>query len=139
MWKLMLILMLLTFCACTPQEQEIVEEAIETTAKAPDQALEIQTKRNLKIYGAAIDRYIIYSSNGAAPDVYSISELESILKNAELINPSDTLKDGWGNPLVYERGPGQREFKLVSYGANGKRGGSGEFDKDLIYSHGSIQ
>ena len=51
----------------------------------------------------------------------------------EAIRPylrKDLPKDPWGHPYVY-RTPGQKaEFEIVSYGRDGKAGGSGE-DADI--------
>ena len=42
--------------------------------------------------------------------------------------------DGWGNKLVYRRGSSSadRQFDLLSYGADGKEGGM-EFDADIVF------
>jgi general secretion pathway protein G len=41
----------------------------------------------------------------------------------------DVPKDPWGNPYMYTS-ESSREFKIVSFGADGKAGGSG-FDADV--------
>jgi general secretion pathway protein G len=44
----------------------------------------------------------------------------------------DALADPWGRPFVYQRPGENREYDLVSYGADGKRGGTGE-DQDVFH------
>lgn len=43
----------------------------------------------------------------------------------------DALSDPWGRPFVYRRPGENRDFDLASYGADGKRGGTGE-DVDVF-------
>ena len=41
-------------------------------------------------------------------------------------------KDPWGNPYAYKKpGPDNRDFEIVSYGADGQSGGEGN-DMDII-------
>jgi len=48
---------------------------------------------------------------------------------AEYLDPAKVPADPWGNPYVYTK-DGSREYKIVSYGADGSPGGSG-VDADI--------
>jgi hypothetical protein len=42
------------------------------------------------------------------------------------------FKDYWGTPFKYVSTPDGKEFKLISYGADQVKGGTGEFDADIV-------
>jgi general secretion pathway protein G len=53
---------------------------------------------------------------------------------AAVFAPDEPPDDSWGNPLVYvSPGPGGLPFELISYGADGAEGGTGN-DADLKWS-----
>ncbi len=45
--------------------------------------------------------------------------------------------DGWGNAILYEVRPGGTGYRLVSHGADGAAGGSGE-DRDVVVRNGTF-
>lgn len=56
------------------------------------------------------------------------------LWNGPYVRDARQLKDPWGRDLIY-RSPGEKgAFDLLSYGADGAEGGSGD-DKDIRYSN----
>lgn len=56
------------------------------------------------------------------------------LWNGPYVRDARQLKDPWGRDLIY-RSPGEKGvFDLLSYGADGVEGGSGD-DKDIRYSN----
>lgn len=50
-------------------------------------------------------------------------------KNISFLDSTEVPKDPWGNPYVYSC-DGSRDFRIISYGADGKEGGS-EIDADI--------
>ncbi len=44
---------------------------------------------------------------------------------------SDLPSDPWGNPFVYELSKSGNDYRILSYGADGKEGGSG-VDADIV-------
>ena len=48
-----------------------------------------------------------------------------------LLKDEQQIRDGWNNPFVYQTNNDYRSFRLISYGADGRRGGTGE-DTDII-------
>ena len=62
------------------------------------------------------------------------SALEALLRSANpkgitFIDADAIPKDPWGNDYVYTCTGGR--FEIISYGADGKQGGSGEYDVDI--------
>jgi peptidyl-prolyl cis-trans isomerase A (cyclophilin A) len=56
------------------------------------------------------------------------------VEGLDAVFPDGKPRDGWGRALVYEvPGPAGRDFELISLGADGREGGSGE-DADIRYS-----
>jgi len=58
--------------------------------------------------------------------------LEALINNEKgtnFLESKEVPKDPWGNPYVYTS-EGSREFKIVSYGADGRAGGTG-IDADI--------
>lgn len=50
-------------------------------------------------------------------------------KNIKFLDANDIPKDPWGNEYIYTS-ESSREFKIVSYGADGRQGGS-SYDADI--------
>ena len=57
------------------------------------------------------------------------------LWNGPYVKDARQVKDPWGRDLIY-RSPGtqSKSFDLLSLGADGKEGGSGD-DRDIIFAH----
>lgn len=53
----------------------------------------------------------------------------SLEEVAEFLDPPRIPKDPWGNDYVYTK-EGSREYTIVSYGADGRQGGTG-IDEDI--------
>ncbi len=51
--------------------------------------------------------------------------------NGPYVRQERQLRDPWGNAFVYQSPAGDQPFRLVSLGADGKEGGSGE-DADVV-------
>jgi general secretion pathway protein G len=67
------------------------------------------------------------------PALLSVPQ-DNELWNGPYVRDARQLKDPWGRDLVY-RSPGQsKPFDLVSLGADGKEGGSGD-DRDIAFTH----
>jgi hypothetical protein len=127
----------MVLASCPPETKENVDEAVEVMAEAPGEALLLKTKSDMNRFGLAIEQYIMLES-GRAPHVKNLQELENLLKEREYLRTADRLIDGWGNELIYERGQGPYEYRLISLGADGKRGGSTEREKDIIWEKGEF-
>ena len=85
--------------------------------------------------GAALDLYQL--SNGAYPS--EEQGLKALVEKPDgatawdgpYLNRADGIIDPWGKPFVYKR-PGQHgAYDIVSYGADGKEGGTGD-DQDVV-------
>jgi general secretion pathway protein G len=81
------------------------------------------TRVVLKEVRSALDLYLV--QNGAYPSTEN--GLTILVKDGLLAREPG---DAWGRPLVYER-PHPSTCRLLSYGRDGKPGGTGE-DADLI-------
>ena len=46
--------------------------------------------------------------------------------NGPYLSKGDVPMDPWGRPYIYEAGPNGTSFKITTYGADGKEGGTGE-------------
>jgi hypothetical protein len=130
-------IVVLMIAACSPETEEQVEEAVEVVAEAPGEALLLKTKSDMNRFGLAIEQYIMLES-GRAPQVNNIKELADLLTQGEYLRTSDRLVDGWGNDLIYEQGQGSHEYRLISLGADGARGGSTEWERDIIWEKGEF-
>lgn len=53
------------------------------------------------------------------------------VKLSPLLRDEEEIKDGWGNVFVYQTNNGEESYRLISYGADGTRGGTGA-DADII-------
>ncbi len=105
----------------------------------PQKARVEAAKQQISAFGLALDRY--YLDNGKYPTTEQ--GLEALIQKPTTdpapmnYNPGGYLKknqipnDPWGNPYVY-RSPGEygNDYEIVSYGADGKQGGTG-VDEDI--------
>ncbi len=92
------------------------------------------TKNNAAAVAAAIELY--NADNGSLPDPANLSILAARPASPEAkgpwLNNPDALKDAWGHVFVLIV-PGKKNinFDIVSYGADGQPGGTGE-NEDII-------
>jgi general secretion pathway protein G len=88
----------------------------------------------MKTLSGALDRYRLDTGRLPSTD----QGLKALVQNPGVKGwhgpyiDNDVPLDPWGNPYVY-RAPGQsgRDYDLLSYGADGKPGGTGE-DADIV-------
>ena len=100
------------------------------TFKAGDRAKYLMTEAQIKQVGQYIEQFQLRYN--ALPQ--SISDLAcqgSAVQNCIPLAKSDELKDAWKNDFAYSLGDGGRSYKITSYGADGKEGGT-EFNADLF-------
>ncbi len=105
----------------------------------PQKARVEAAKQQISAFGLALDRY--YLDNSRYPTTQQ--GLEALIQEPSTepvpnnYNPGGYLKknqipnDPWGNQFVY-RSPGEHgnDYEIISYGADGKDGGSG-IDADI--------
>lgn len=87
---------------------------------ALDDADQAKAKTEIRALKSAVTAYMI-RNNRRLPDT-----LDQV---SEFMDPPRIPSDPWGNPYVYTR-EGSRNFRIVSYGANGTPGGTG-IDADI--------
>ena len=126
------------------QGQEAYEKTIETMGEIKKGILGTYYP---KIRGVNISGYV--ADMGSLPPLNGNGQMESLWRQGNLPRweykqdkriwagwhgpyiqgpEGGTLKDGWGRPLIFEKGKG--DLRIVSYGADGKPGGSG-LDEDI--------
>lgn len=106
----------------------------------PQKAKVSKAKQDIASFATALDLY--KADNGAYPTseqglkaLIKMPDSEPVPQNYNkggyLRSDSGSLQDPWGHEYVY-RSPGEndREFDIISLGADGKEGGS-EFDADI--------
>jgi general secretion pathway protein G len=126
------------------QGQEAYEKTIETMGEIKKAILGTYYP---KIRGVNISGYV--ADMGNLPPLNGHGQPESLWKQGNLLRweykqdkriwtgwhgpyiqgpEGGILKDGWGRPLIFEKGKG--DLRIVSYGADGEPGGSG-LDEDI--------
>ncbi|MBZ4671824.1 type II secretion system major pseudopilin GspG [Deferribacterales bacterium Es71-Z0220] len=98
----------------------------------PDEARITKVKSDIKTIESALKLYKL--DNGVYPTteqglgaLISKPEIEPIPRNWKkggYLDTNSIPKDPWGNPYIY-RSPGEndRDYEIISYGADGKEGG----------------
>jgi len=81
----------------------------------------VKAKAEIKSMKAAVTMYML-KNNRKLPE--SIEELAPFMENGKVPD------DPWGNPYHYSK-EGSRDFTIISYGADGKPGGTEEEEKDI--------
>jgi general secretion pathway protein G len=100
------------------------------TFKAGDRAKYLMTEAQIKQVGQYIEQFQL--RNNALPQ--SLAELScqgGNIPNCIPLAKSDELKDAWKNDFQYSVADGGRSYKILSFGSDGKDGGS-EYDGDLF-------
>ena len=59
----------------------------------------------------------------------SLDELINNSKGLKFLDGNAVPKDPWGNDYIYTNNGSS--FEIISYGADGRQGGSGEYDADI--------
>ena len=79
--------------------------------------------------GAVVQALTIYAARhkGRYP-----SSAEGLAATARYMPDGQVPTDAWGNAFLYRRGPAERRYLLVSFGRDGRWGGSGE-DADIVW------
>lgn len=104
----------------------------------PDEARVTKAKLDMKAVESALKIYKLENSFYPSTEqglqaLITIPDTEPIPKNYKKGGylESNSLKDPWGNDYVY-RSPGEddRDFEIISLGADGKEGGEG-FNADI--------
>lgn len=88
---------------------------------ALDEADTTKAKAEIKSLKAAVTAYML-KNNRKLPE--SLDEVGPFMENGKV------PEDPWGNPYHYTK-DGSRDFTIISYGADGKAGGTVEVDKDI--------
>lgn len=100
----------------------------------PDEARITKVKNDIKAIESALKLYKI--DNGFYPTteqglmaLIEEPDIEPIPRNWKkggYLNSEEPPKDAWGNEYIY-RSPGseERDYEIISYGADGKEGGEG--------------
>ena len=100
----------------------------------PDEARVVKAKNDIKAIEMALKMYKI--DNGMYPTTEQ--GLEALIRKPTIppipknyreggyLDTDEVPKDPWGNPYIY-RSPGEngRPYEIISYGADGKEGGTG--------------
>ncbi len=100
----------------------------------PDEARVVKAKNDIKAIEMALKMYKI--DNGMYPTTEQ--GLEALIRKPTIppipknyreggyLDTNEVPKDPWGNPYIY-RSPGEngRPYEIISYGADGKEGGTG--------------
>ncbi len=89
--------------------------------KALDTADDAKAKAEIKSLKAAVTSYML-KNNRKLPE--TLEEVAPFMENNKL------PEDPWGNQYHYTKN-GSRDFTIISYGADGKVGGTDEVDKDI--------
>ncbi len=93
-----------------------------------DDAAVSQAKAQIKNFKTALMAYRLKYNRFPS----TAEGLEALIKNDKGINFLDSKelpKDPWGNPYVYSS-ESSRQYSIISYGADGRSGGSG-YDADI--------
>lgn len=98
------------------------------------QSKQVAAQNNALAISSALKQYML--DNGVFPDPNNLGVLAAKPTSPDSKGPwldnADALKDPWGRPYILVI-PAQKnaDFDVVSYGADGKPGGTGE-DADVI-------
>jgi len=87
---------------------------------AQDEANVAATKAQISMLKTALMQYRLKFNR--FPD--DLNQLINNEKNYKCLDANEVPKDPWGNPFIYTC-EGGRTYKIVSYGADGRAGGSG--------------
>ena len=93
-----------------------------------DDASVAQAKSQIRQFKTALVAYRLKYNHYPT----SAEGLEALVKNDKniaFLESTEVPKDPWGNPYVYTC-EGSRDFRIISYGADGKEGGS-DIDADI--------
>ena len=92
-----------------------------------DDASVAQAKAQIRQFKTALIAYRLKFNHYPS----SAEGLEALVKNEKgsFLESTEVPKDPWGNPYVYSS-EGSSNFRIVSYGADGREGGSG-IDADI--------
>jgi general secretion pathway protein G len=96
---------------------------------AMDDASVTQAKSQIKNFETALTGYRL-KFNRFPTSSEGLDALITNEKGVNFLRSNEIPKDPWGNPYIYTS-ESSREFKIVSYGADGQPGGSGEYDSDI--------
>ncbi|BAT72180.1 general secretion pathway protein G [Thermosulfidibacter takaii ABI70S6] len=100
----------------------------------PDEARVIKAKNDIKAIETALKMYKL--DNGIYPTTEqglealihkpTIPPIPKNYREGGYLDTNKVPKDPWGNPYIY-RSPGEdgRPYEIISYGADGKEGGTG--------------
>ena len=80
--------------------------------------------------GTAVEIYTV--DWGFSPKVHDVDVQAALLKEA--YGREIPLQDGWGGRLLYQQGPGGREYTLLSFGPDRKR----ETPDDIRFQNGLL-
>lgn len=90
---------------------------------ALDDASVAQAKSQIRTFKTALIAYRVKANHFPSTS----DGLEALIA-MDLLESKSVPKDPWGNPYVYSCEG--REFRIISYGADGKQGGTG-YDADI--------
>jgi general secretion pathway protein G len=96
-----------------------------------------RTAADMRVIGTALGSYFVdYDHYPVSPPdvVFTLDNLGYYWREAT-INDDGATKDAWGHELLYHSKDGIT-YTLTSYGKDGKEGGSGHWELDIIYING---
>ena len=93
-------------------------------AQAPEEAA-IVTKRRMDAVIEALKSYKQLTKRYPSGLTLLLTGTVTPIKLSALLKEESDIKDGWNNLFVYQTNNEYESFRLISYGADGKRGGTG--------------
>lgn len=100
------------------------------TFKAGDRAKYLMTEAQIKQVGQYIEQFQL-RYNTLPQSLGELSCQGGNVENCIPLAKADELKDAWRNDFNYTVEDGGRKYKIKSFGADGREGGS-EYDGDLF-------
>ena len=115
-------------------EEEDLDWLIDSIAEASEEAKKRESQDttidNIRLLATAVEQYNIDHADIGLPRAADVEELMDILEETQILFDRETIKDGWGNLLIYQYDAVDfRTYTIMSYGADGAPGPDVEPDE----------